>query len=179
MPGAPLIVGGFGDVTQAKLRTSAFGKDSIVAVKRLRPEGDRNARIRILAVRRARAPKNDIPFELMTSQALARELRIWNKLRHPNILPLKGFYFDKSSLKTAWIVTPWLDNGHVRKYLAVTKPDENTRLKLVRHIVCVCVQSDHAISQVIDTAQGLQYLHGLSPPVCHGDIKAVGPVTIC
>lgn len=28
-------------------------------------------------------------------------------------------------------------------------------------------------SQVADTARGLAYLHGLSPPVCHCDIKSV------
>lgn len=28
--------------------------------------------------------------------------------------------------------------------------------------------------QALDTAQGLAYLHRLSPPVCHGDIKGVG-----
>lgn len=45
-----LIVGGFGDVRQAKLRTSIFGSDPLVAIKTLRPAGDREQRIRVVAV---------------------------------------------------------------------------------------------------------------------------------
>lgn len=44
-------MGGFGDVRQAKLRTALFWKDPIVALKTLRPTGNREQRIRILAVR--------------------------------------------------------------------------------------------------------------------------------
>lgn len=34
--------------------------------------------------------------------------------------------------------------------------------------------------KVLDTIRGLEYLHTLSPPVCHGDIKAVGSnINIC
>lgn len=46
-----MIVGGFGDVEQAELRTSLFGPNATIALKRLRPEGDREKRIRIVAVR--------------------------------------------------------------------------------------------------------------------------------
>lgn len=50
MSGADVIVGGFGDVEQAQLRESIFGANPIVALKRLRPTGDRNQRIRVVAV---------------------------------------------------------------------------------------------------------------------------------
>lgn len=48
---AEIIVGGFGDVRQARLRTALFGNDAVVAVKMLRPAGDREQRIRVIAVR--------------------------------------------------------------------------------------------------------------------------------
>lgn len=51
--GGEVFVGGFGDVRQAKLRTSLFGKDPIVALKTLRPTGNREQRIRVIAVRTA------------------------------------------------------------------------------------------------------------------------------
>lgn len=37
--GAPLIVGGFGDVQQAELRVSLFGSNTVIALKRLRLKG--------------------------------------------------------------------------------------------------------------------------------------------
>lgn len=52
VPGS-LIVGGFGDVQQAKVRSSIiniFGDTTMVAIKKLRPAGDRNQRIRVIAV---------------------------------------------------------------------------------------------------------------------------------
>lgn len=47
---AEVIVGGFGDVRQAKLRTSLVGSDTVVALKKLRPEGNYMQRIRVVAV---------------------------------------------------------------------------------------------------------------------------------
>lgn len=53
MPGAQLIVGGFGDVEQAELRTSLFfGVNTVVALKKLRPTGHREQRMRVIAVSR-------------------------------------------------------------------------------------------------------------------------------
>lgn len=49
--GAEVFVGGFGDVERAELRESLFfGSNSVVALKKLRPSGDRPQRIRVIAV---------------------------------------------------------------------------------------------------------------------------------
>lgn len=48
--GAEVFVGGFGDVEQAQLRESPFGASPVMALKRLRPTGDRAQRIRVIAV---------------------------------------------------------------------------------------------------------------------------------
>lgn len=48
--GGQLIVGGFGDVQQVKIRSSLFQTNPLVALKKLRPAGDRNQRIRVMAV---------------------------------------------------------------------------------------------------------------------------------
>lgn len=48
--GGDVIVGGYGDVRQAKLQTSFFGPDILVAIKVLRPTGNREQRIRVIAV---------------------------------------------------------------------------------------------------------------------------------
>lgn len=64
---------------------------------------------------------------------MARELRVWHELRHPNILPLEAFYLDEDSAMEAWIITLWQSNGNVMKYTASTGANEATRLKLVSH----------------------------------------------
>ncbi len=53
-----VIVGGFGDVRQAKLRTSLFGKDPVVALKDLRPTGNREQRIPVVAVSGCSGPED-------------------------------------------------------------------------------------------------------------------------
>lgn len=64
-------------------------------------------------------------------QAVARELDVWSRLDHKNILPLTGFYIDQSALESAWIVTPWQATGNVSDFIAATKPDQARRLQLV------------------------------------------------
>lgn len=65
--GPQVIVGGFGDVVQAKLRTSLFGPSLLVALKKLRPAGDREQRIRVIAV--------SMDVGVMTNERLIRATR--------------------------------------------------------------------------------------------------------
>lgn len=67
-----------------------------------------------------------------SQQSLARELQIWSKFKHANILDLTGFYLDESSLAEASIATPWMKNGNLSQFLAARNPDWEVRLKLVR-----------------------------------------------
>ncbi|KAG8895094.1 hypothetical protein FRB99_000769, partial [Tulasnella sp. 403] len=86
---------------------------------------------------------------------LVRELRVQSTLNHPNVLPLLGFYLSVS-LDEAWIVSPYAAKGNIYEYLEHTSPGMEKRLELAK-----------------DTAMGLVYLHTRSPPICHGDIKAL------
>lgn len=65
-------------------------------------------------------------------QALARELLVWSRMKHPNILGLEGFAYDENDLSIACIVTRWQENGNVFHYVSRTKPDLYRRLELVR-----------------------------------------------
>lgn len=64
-------------------------------------------------------------------QALARELRVWEQLDHPNVLSLVGFYLDKESLDCAWLITWWQSEGDILGFIDRTKADDNKRLQLV------------------------------------------------
>lgn len=63
-------------------------------------------------------------------QALARELRVWQGLQHPNILQVIGFHLDKYHT-IAWLVSPWEEEGNLSTYVRRTNPNETVRLQLV------------------------------------------------
>ncbi|KAG8901679.1 hypothetical protein FRB99_005173 [Tulasnella sp. 403] len=92
---------------------------------------------------------------LRVALALVQELNVWAKLDHPNILPLRGFHLS-SGLEEAWLVSPYAPNGNIFEYLERTNLGLDERLELAK-----------------DTAKGLEYLHIRTPPICHGDIKAL------
>jgi serine/threonine protein kinase len=49
-------------------------------------------------------------------QPFYREILIWHRLRHPNIVPLIGI--DTQILPSSWcMVSPWMKNGTVINYL--------------------------------------------------------------
>lgn len=109
-------------------------------------------------------------------QRLARELKIWAQARHPNILELIGFHLSEN-YETAQLISPFMRHGNVSQYIARVGPEVGTRIEFVG---CPLVPSVfHRLSssygsQVKDTAAGLEYLHTCDPPICHGDLKAVG-----
>ncbi|KAF9065338.1 kinase-like domain-containing protein [Rhodocollybia butyracea] len=86
-------------------------------------------------------------------RALSKEVLLWRQLNHPNILPFLGVNTEMFS-PTFCIISPWMFNGDIISYTQKHPLDFDTKLK-------------HA-AQVAD---GLVYLHGLDPPVAHGDIK--------
>ena len=59
-------------------------------------------------------------------KSIAREMAIWSKLHHPNILPLLGYILEKDYPS---FVSEWMDQGTVREFLK-TDPNAN-----VKHLV--------------------------------------------
>ncbi|KAG8900396.1 hypothetical protein FRB99_006089 [Tulasnella sp. 403] len=128
----PFATGGFGSVYRAVLEEASDRKH--VAVKKLEFPSDKE------------------PLHIKIS--LARELRVWERLTHPNILPLVGFVLDDDN---CWLISPYMPEGNIQHYLDTKKPLYSQRLALA-----------------LDTAEGLEYLHRDEPeksPICHGDIK--------
>ncbi|KAG8947548.1 hypothetical protein FRC03_001009 [Tulasnella sp. 419] len=79
---------------------------------------------------------------------LEREILVWSRLQHPHIVPLVGFRFEPTCL-----ISPWYSNGNLKDW--VRRHPQAEKRKLTR--------------QVVD---GLMYLHSMSPPIVHGDIKS-------
>lgn len=52
---------------------------------------------------------------------MKKEIRVWEKLVHPNVLPLHGLCWlrgDSSSIQVPSLVSPWMLGGSLRSYLA-------------------------------------------------------------
>ncbi|KZT61289.1 kinase-like protein [Calocera cornea HHB12733] len=79
-----------------------------------------------------------------------REMLIWSKLRHPNILPFLGSAQFGSAAPC--FVSPWIAHGDVGAYIKSTPTAD--RVRIIRGMV-----------------QGITYLHTQPRPVVHGDIK--------
>ncbi|KAG8928418.1 signal transducing kinase of the PAK, partial [Tulasnella sp. 417] len=128
-----LGVGGFGEVYLATLDKSSKSPRK-VALKQLR-------------IVQANAGSQRIAFRL------ARELKVWAKVQHPNILELVGYYISENYV-CAQLLSAYMPNGNVTQYIQRSHASVDIRLKLVR-----------------DIATGLKYLHAFNPPICHGDLK--------
>ncbi|KAJ7810943.1 kinase-like domain-containing protein [Mycena olivaceomarginata] len=79
----------------------------------------------------------------------SREALICRQLCHPNVLPFFGVYYFDNRL---CLVSPWMKDGHIMKFLAAEQPTTTKCLSLI-----------------LDMALGLQYLH--EQDIVHGDLK--------
>ncbi|KIN99186.1 hypothetical protein M404DRAFT_155843 [Pisolithus tinctorius Marx 270] len=138
-----------------------IGGDAIVYKGRLRPEGT------FVAVKTFRFAHRGDSTVLKVScilsrlpdyyadqlvKTILREVHVWSKLMHPNVLPLLGITTKFDS--TISIISKWMSNGNAHDYVQDPKVDPRP---LVR--------------RVLDIANGLQYLHNHHPPIYHGDLK--------
>ncbi|KAG2035109.1 kinase-like domain-containing protein [Suillus americanus] len=88
----------------------------------------------------------------LVRQRLFREIKLWLKLEHENIVPLFGVTDGFGSLPA--LISPWFQNGTLTGYLQRKHKtlSYNAKFALVR-----------------DVARGLQYLHSQS--IIHGDLS--------
>ncbi|KAJ7812488.1 hypothetical protein B0H14DRAFT_3752443 [Mycena olivaceomarginata] len=83
------------------------------------------------------------------SAVFGHEALIWRQLSHPNLLPFIGLYYFQQRL---CLVSPWMENGHIRGFLKQRTYDV-----------------DYLLSLILDVALGLEHLHAMG--VVHGDLK--------
>ncbi|KIJ09453.1 hypothetical protein PAXINDRAFT_172480 [Paxillus involutus ATCC 200175] len=127
----PIAYGGWSDIWKCTLKQDSQSRE--VAVKSIRSH--------IL----------DDDDMRKKGKKLRRELKVWARLKHENILPLFGVATGFGPFTA--LVCPWMDNGTLTSYLEHNREQLSLRdrLELLR-----------------DAAAGLCYLHSCS--VVHGDL---------
>ncbi|KAG8993054.1 hypothetical protein FRB90_000802 [Tulasnella sp. 427] len=128
-----LGAGTYGEVLLGTLDGSSPSPQD-VAVKRLKAVGTRGERIRL-------------------AKRLARELNIWAKIDHPNIVKLIGYYLD-DKYQSPLLISELMINGNVLSYIRRYNPHIQQRISFARGITA-----------------GLACLHRFDPAVCHADLK--------
>ncbi|THU90223.1 kinase-like protein [Dendrothele bispora CBS 962.96] len=84
------------------------------------------------------------------SQYFCHEAVVWALLDHVNVLPFLGA--NTKLFSSLCLISPWMANGNVMEYLRSNPKHDR-------------------LSALFDIIGGLAYLHGINPPVIHGDIK--------
>ncbi|THV05931.1 kinase-like protein, partial [Dendrothele bispora CBS 962.96] len=84
--------------------------------------------------------------------AFCHEALLWRQLNHPNVLPFLGVNINLFTPARLCLILPWMENRNIIQYLT-NHPGHD--------LLCT-------ISEI---AAGLNYLHNLSRPIVHGDIR--------
>ncbi|KAJ7342504.1 hypothetical protein DFH08DRAFT_703928, partial [Mycena albidolilacea] len=63
-----------------------------------------------------------------TLKEFGREVLIWRQLWHPNMFPFFGLYTVQNRL---CLISPWMENGYIVKFLELENPTNTERLSRV------------------------------------------------
>lgn len=104
---------------------------------------------------------------------LTNECTIWARLAHENIVSFFGMAMKESSPPGVMLVCELLPDGALQDAL------ERLRKKQIQETKAVTGVNPNApgaqlelVGQLHQIARGMTYLHGLSPPVLHRDLKS-------
>ncbi|KAG1897321.1 kinase-like domain-containing protein [Suillus fuscotomentosus] len=139
------------DLTGQLNRTSAYATSFGGLSDIWRCTWDRSGSIIAVAVKSIRSQALDEDDAKKKSRRLRRELKVWLRLRHDNIVPLYGTVSGFGQFVA--LVCPWYDNGSLSSYLE----SHGENLSIINRFQLLS-----------DISAGLQYLHSCS--VVHGDL---------
>ncbi|KAL0959123.1 hypothetical protein HGRIS_014417 [Hohenbuehelia grisea] len=138
----PLMHGGFSDIYMGEWEQDAFASND--------GELGASAELKLVAIKLLRVLSRQDQDGVKARKRLNREVYVWHRLDHPHIARFYGTSYHMSGRPA--MIMQWYKNGSASDYLA--RNPEADRLSLIR-----------------DAARGLTYLHTLTPPIVHGDLK--------
>ncbi|KAF5357748.1 hypothetical protein D9756_001174 [Leucocoprinus leucothites] len=118
--GEPVNSGGFGIIYRGELQKKTVCIKTIIVERNARRQAKNAKRLRVQV----------------------KELVLWSRLSHQNILPFCGAFLSTESAPKICVVLPWMSNGDLDDYL--TEHPEEPRVRFALDIAC-----------------GLDYLHAL------------------
>ncbi|KAG8954016.1 hypothetical protein FRC04_001000 [Tulasnella sp. 424] len=137
-------------------RAKSLGQGGFGLVKKatLLPAEGPPAALTTVAVKILKADDWNVP-PVRVAYRVAREMLVWSACSHDHILKFIGHSLTEDRT-IAYLVSPFMKNGNIQHYLSKRKINLPQRLEFVR-----------------DTLRGLEYLHSLTPPIVHGDLKSL------
>jgi serine/threonine protein kinase len=105
---------------------------------------------------------------------LSKQLDQWKRCNHVNVVPFLGVEPRQGNLPS--IVTPYYENGPVLQYLSANPTVD--KLYLVNAPLHEDYNKIDLSFQINGIAAAVGYLHSLNPPIIHGDIRGVRPLTL-
>lgn len=102
---------------------------------------------------------------------LQREMDIWIRLNHANVLPFYGTCADVVPGRVA-LVSPWMENDSLPSY--ISRFPTASKSSLVSSISHTKLSGLCPTLKAEDIMSGLKYLHNYN--VIHGDIKGVSRI---
>ncbi|KIO20883.1 hypothetical protein M407DRAFT_29487 [Tulasnella calospora MUT 4182] len=134
--------GGFSEVWRGEWHRPGDGSIQVVAIKYLKPVGTGSSTSSEAAKERV-------------LKRLAREALILARTPpHPNIVQFYG-YRERGDKNFPCIVTQYLPKGNLEAYLSSHQD----------------LGREARVSLAVQCTDGLAHLHGLAPPIIHGDLK--------
>lgn len=106
--------------------------DRVIAIKQFRPYGTREDCVRV-AVVSLQCSHRGLHTHRLSGKTLAREMRVWSTLDHPNLLKLVGFCVDDVDYTTLWVLTCWQSHGDIPTYIRNSGAGEAKRVELVSY----------------------------------------------
>lgn len=100
--------------------------------------------------------------------ALANEMRLLRRVRHPNIVLFFGVHVCEG---TIGLVLEWVEGVNLKQYVQEAMNAANESMSASSSQSSKMVSLGHRPKLLLDVSSGMQFLHAQRPPIIHRDLK--------
>lgn len=118
-----------------------------------------------------KVPKNGNVHDIVETQSIINEMRLFRRIRHPNVVLFHGATISRmDSALQLCLVLEWIDGGDLGGYVRGRRNNgefNKSCLEYEENPQFVVPE----VKILLDVARGMRYLHGQKPPILHRDLK--------